>query len=74
MNVDRKIKLPDLILSTVLLSKQIFYFKLFFRKKGKILELCDFKNEAALEFSLQIGYQKPQLSDFDSVCKANNGI
>ena len=26
----------------------------------------------ALEFSLQLGNHKPQQSDFDTVCKANN--
>ena len=29
--------------------------------------------EVALEFSLQRGNHKPQLSDFAIVCKANNG-
>ena len=73
MNVDRNIKLPDMILSTVLLSKQIMVSN-YLGKKGKILELCDFRNGGtALEFSLQIGNQKPQRSDFDSVCRANNG-
>ena len=31
------------------------------------------KMGVALEFSLQLGNYKPQRSDSDTVCKANNG-
>ena len=49
MNVDRNIKLHDLILSTLLLSKTDIGLKRgFFAKKGTILELCDFKNGGCL--------------------------
>ena len=41
--VDRNIKLPDLILSTISLSKTDVGLKVFFRKIGTILELCDCK-------------------------------
>ena len=50
MNVDRNIKVPDLILSTVLLSKTDIGLKRFFRKIGTIFELCDFKNGGRLTF------------------------
>ena len=30
------------------------------------------KMGVALEFAMQLGNHKPQLSDFDIVCKANN--
>ena len=73
MNVDRNIKLPDLILSTPLLSKLILKtdigLKLCFRKKCKMT----LKMWVALELSLHLGNQKPQCHDFDILCKANNG-
>ena len=50
MNVDRIIKVPDLILSTVLLSKTDIGLQRFFHKKGTIFELCDFENWGCLTF------------------------
>ena len=50
MDVDRKIKVPDLILSTHLLSKIDIGLKRFFRKIGTIFELCDIKNGGWLTF------------------------
>ena len=50
MDVDRNIKVPDLILSTVLLSKTDIGLKCFFRKIGAMFELCDFKNGGCLTF------------------------
>ena len=50
MNVDRNIKVPDLILSTLLISKTDIGLKRFFRKLGTILKLCDFKNGGCLTF------------------------
>ena len=47
MNVDRNIKLPDMILSTLLLSKRDIGW-IFFLKMGKVLEHCDFKNGGCL--------------------------
>ena len=45
MNVDRNIKILDLILSTILLSEtDIGLKRFFFRILGTIFELCDFKN------------------------------
>ena len=73
MNVDRNIKVPDLILSTHLLSKTDIGLKRFICKIGTIFELCDFKNGGRLYFSLQLANHKSQRSDFGAVCKANNG-
>ena len=50
MDVDRNIKVPDLILSTLLLSKTGIGLKRFFHKKGTIFEHCDFKNGGCLTF------------------------
>ena len=50
MNVDRNVKVPDLILSTLLLSKTYIGLKRFFRKKGTNFELCDIKNGGCLTF------------------------
>ena len=50
MNADRNIKVPDLILSTFLLSKTDIGLKRFFRKIGTIFELCDIKNGGCLTF------------------------
>ena len=66
MNFDRSIRLPDLILFILVLN-------FFFAKKVRFWNSVTSKLGDALEFSLQIGNQKPQRSDFDSVCKANNG-
>ena len=50
MDVDRNIKVPDLFLSTLLLSKTDVGLKRFFPKIGTIFELCDFKNGGCLTF------------------------
>ena len=50
MDVDRNIKVPDLILSTLLLSKTVIGLKRFFRKIGTCFELFDFKNGGCLTF------------------------
>ena len=50
MDADRNIKIPDLILSTLLLSKTDIGLKRFFRKIVTIFELCDFKNGGCLTF------------------------
>ena len=50
MDVDRNIKVPDLILSTLLLSKTDIGLKSFFAKKAQFFELCDFKNGGCLTF------------------------
>ena len=73
MSVDINIKVPDLILSTLLLSKTDIGLKRF-SQKSTIFELCDFKKMAVtLHFSLQLANQTSQRSDFGAVCKANNG-
>ena len=72
MNVDRNIKVPDLILSTILLSKPNIDLKRFFRKIGTIFELVTLKMGGALHFSLQLANHKSQRSDFGAVCEANN--
>ena len=50
MNVDRHIKVPDLILSALLLSKKRYWFKSLFRKIVTIFEICDFNNGGCLTF------------------------
>ena len=50
MNVDRNIKVPDLSLSTLLLSKTDIGLKRFFRKIVTIFDLCDFNNGGCLTF------------------------
>ena len=50
MDVDRNIKVPILILSSLLLSKTDIGLKRFFRKIGTIFELCGFKNGGCLTF------------------------
>ena len=57
MNVDRNIKVPYLILSTLLLSKTDIGLKRFFRNKGTFFELCDIKIGVALHISLQLATQ-----------------
>ena len=72
MDVDRNIKVPDLILSTLLLSKTVIGLKRFFRKKAQFLNFVTLKMEVALHSSLQLANHKSQRSDFGAVCKANN--
>ena len=75
MNVDRNINVPDLILSTLLLSKTDIGLKRFFfsQNSHNFLYFVTLKMGAALHFSLQLANHKSQGSDFDAVCKANNG-
>ena len=72
MNVDRCIQVPDLILSTLLLSKTDIGLKSFFAKKAHFLNIVTLKMGVALHFSLQLSNHKSQRSDFGTVCKANN--
>ena len=73
MNVDRNIKVPDLSLSTLLLSKTDIGLKRIFRKIFTILTFVTLIMGVALHFSLQVANHKSQRSDFGAVCKANNG-
>ena len=73
MNVDRNIKVPDLSLSTLSLSKIDIGLKLFFAKKSQFLTFVTLITGVALHFSLQLANHKSQRSDFGAVCKANNG-
>ena len=73
MNVDNNIKVPDLILSSLLLSKTIIGLKYFFAKKAQFLNFVTLKMGVALHFSLQLANHKTQRSDFGAVYKANNG-
>ena len=51
MDVDRNIKVPDLIMSTLLLSKADIGLKRFFRKIGFFFfKFYDFKNGGCLTF------------------------
>ena len=60
MNVDRNIKVPDLILSTLLLSKTDIDLKrvFFFAKKAQFLNFVTFKMGVALHFSLKLATHK----------------
>ena len=73
MTVDKNMKLPDLILSTILLSKTDVDLKFFLAKKAQSWNSVTLKVGVALEFSLQLANHKQQWSDFGIVCKANNG-
>ena len=72
MNVDRIIKVPDLLLSTILLSKPDIGLKRFFAKLTQFLNFVTLKMGVALHSSLQLANHKSQRSDFGGVCKANN--
>ena len=72
MNVDRNIKVPDLLLSTILLSKTDIGLKRFFAKYAQFLNFVTLKMGVALHLSLQLANHKSQRSDFGAVCKANN--
>ena len=72
MNVDRNIKVPELILSTLLLSKTDIALKRFFAKKSQFFNFVTLMMGVALRFSLQLANHKSQRSDFGAVCKANN--
>ena len=73
MNADRNIKVSDLILSTLLLSKTDISLKRFFAKKAQFFIFVTLKMGVALHLSLQLANHKSQRSDFGAVCKANNG-
>ena len=73
MNVDRNIKVPDLILSTLLFSKNDIGLKSFFAKWAHFFNFVSLKKGVALHFSLQLAIHKSQRSDFGAVCKANIG-
>ena len=73
MNVDRNIKVPDFILSTLLLSKPDIGLKRFFAKYAHFFNFVTLKMGVALHLSLQLTSHKSQRSDFGAVCKANNG-
>ena len=72
MDVDRNIKVPDLIWSTLLLSKTDIGLKRLFAKKAQFMNFVTLKVGVALHFSLQLANHKSQRSDFGAVCKANN--
>ena len=72
MNVDRNRKVPDLLLSTILLSKTDIGLKRFFAKYAQFLNFVTLKMGVALHLSLQLANHKSQRSDFGAVCKANN--
>ena len=72
MNVDRNIKVPDLILSTFLLSKTVISFKRVLAKKPQFCNFVTLKMGVALHVLLQLASHKSQRSDFRVVCKANN--
>ena len=73
MNVGRNIKVPDLILSTLLLSKTDIGLKRFFATLAHFLNFVTLKMGVALHFSLQLANHTSQRPDVGVVCKANNG-
>ena len=73
MNGDRNIKVPDSILSTLLLSKTELGLKRFSQNMHIFFNFVTLKMGVALHFSLQFDNHKSQRSDFAAVCKANNG-
>ena len=72
MVVDRNIKVSDLILSTLLLSKLEIGLKCFFTKSTQFLHFVTLKMGAALHVSLRLANHKSQQSDFGAISKANN--
>ena len=72
MNADRNIKVPDLILCTLLLSKTDIGLKRFSQNRHNFFNFVTLKMGVALLFSLQLANHKSQRSDFGAVCKANN--
>ena len=73
MNVDRNIKVLDLILSTLLLSETGTGLKRFFASQAQFLNFMTLKMGFALHISLHLANHKSQRSDFGAVCKASNG-
>ena len=73
MNVDRSVKAPDLILSTLCFPKTDIGLKRFFSQIAQSLNFVTLKMGIALHFSLQLTNHKSERSDFGAVCKANNG-
>ena len=73
MNGDGNIKVPDSILSTLLLSKTEFGLKCFSQNMLIFFNFVTLKMGVALHFSLQFDNHKSQQSDFAAVRKANNG-
>ena len=73
MNVDRNITVPDLILSSILLSKTDIGLKRFFAKYSQFFTFVNLIMGVALHFSMQLANHKSQRSDFGAVCKAYNG-
>ena len=73
MNVNRNIKVPDLILSILLLSKTDIGLKRFFAKWVHFFNFVTSKIGVTLHFSLQLANHLLQRSDFGAVCKAYNG-
>ena len=68
MNADINIKVPDLVLSTLLLSKTDIRFKCVFAKYAQILNFVTLKMGVALHFLMQLTNHKSQRSDFGVVC------
>ena len=73
MKVDGNIKLPELIRSTLLLSKKDIGLKRYIAKSVRFWNSVTLKMGIAFDFWLQLANHKPQRSDHDIVCKANNG-
>ena len=72
MNVDRNIKVPDLLLFTLLLSKTDIGLKRFFAKYAPFFNFETLRMGVALYFSWQLANHKSQWSNFGAVCTANN--
>ena len=69
MNAGRSIKVPELVLSTLLLSiKPILVKNVFFAKKAQLLNFVTLKMGVALHFLMQLTNHKSQWSDFGVMC------
>ena len=73
MNVDRNRKVPDLIFSTLLLSKNDIGLKSLFAKYAYFVNFETLKMGIALHFSVQLANHKSQRFYFGAIFKANNG-
>ena len=69
MNVDRNVRLPDLIFVYPFAFKKDIGLKLFFAKRVSFWNYLTLRMGVALEILVAA----PRRSDFDIVCKTKNG-
>ena len=73
MNADRGLKLHDLILSFLLLSRTNIGSETFFAHNGRYLYSVTFLIRVVSEYLRRHGNHKPQRFDFLIECKLNDG-